>query len=967
MFIIQEPIQLAVVDTAQSNVDCNGNNTGNVRLMGNGGNPGYQYSIDGVNFQPTPFFTGLAAGNYTVTILDDSSCTATQAITITEPPVLNGSIAALTQVDCNGNNSGQVTIHAQGGTAPYAFAINGITFSPDSTFSGLTAGNYTITIRDDSSCVTTVPVQITEPQPLVELLVGKTDVDCFGNANGSLTVSAMGGTAPYRFALANVTTFQASGTFLTLAPTNFNVVVRDAQLCRDTISVSITTPTGLTVNIDSIIHIGCHGDSTGKISITPSGGTGPYEVSFDAVNYVPIQLLTGLPAGNYPMRVRDDQNCIAAFSLQISEPSALVGGLKWQRDVACFGDSSAYLSLNASGGQGNYLFSADSLIFSSDSTLFNLPAGAYHTIILDDSSCSISVPVVIAEPPLLTSGVQTLGHISCFGLGDGSISLTTQGGVAPYSFSLDRAAFGPDSSYANLGPGNYMLTTRDDSACVVDIPVTILEPDTLILAVSEQINVACFGDSTAQITLQHSGGWNPHVYAVNGGSFTASPIFADLPIGNYTFTVRDDSSCTDQLSVTVTEPPLLTVDLAEQTNIDCFGNLTGAFAVTPGGGTPAYLYTIDGVNFVPDSSFSQLPAGAYTLTIQDDSSCTQSLEIILTEPDSLIVNATGIDVRCFEGKDGSVFADIQGGTIPYEILWNTIPPQITQTVVDLSKGKYAVSIIDSLGCTDTSSVFIDHPPLLELALGDTVHPYCDWANGSIAVSASGGISANYQYQWDTDPPSFEPNVAQLLGGIYTVVVVDENGCTDTLSVEIFNTPPATPSFFTDPPSDTTILLSKANIQFINTSEGAIAYLWNFGDNLGGSGEENPFYGYLEAGDYPVTLRAFNKYYECPADTTIILHIIPDGMVFYANAFTPNGDGYNDVYYFVGEGIASMEAQIFSRWGKRIALLSNPADGWNGRYNNTGEAVPEGVYTYVMRATLNDGSRVERSGTITLIR
>lgn len=967
LFTIQEPIPLAVLDTAQSNVDCNGNNTGNVRLMGSGGNPGYTYSIDGINFQPNPFFVGLAAGNYTVTIQDDSSCTSTLAISIIEPPILTASIASLTNVDCNGNSTGLVSIQAQGGTAPYEYAINGITFSPDSIFPGLAAGNYTITVRDDSSCITTVPVTITEPQPLVETFVGKTDVDCFGNANGSLTVSASGGTMPYMYSLVNVTTFQTSGTFSQLPPTNFDVVVMDAQGCSDTLQINITTPTGLTVNVDSVIHIGCFGDSTGKISLTPSGATAPYQISFDAVNYGPLQLLSGLPAGTYPMRVRDAQNCIAAFSLQISEPAPLTGGLKWQRDVACFGDSSAYIALTASGGQGNYRFSTDSVIFSTDSTLFNLPAGNYNTIILDDSSCHVSFPVTISEPPLLTSTIQSLENISCFGEDDGMVSLASQGGVAPYQYSFDGGIYGSANSFDSLSPGNYLVTALDDSACTVEVPVTILEPDTLVLSILEQINVACNGDSSARITLQHAGGWTPHTYSVNGGSFVSSPVFDDLPIGTYTFTVLDDSSCLDQLTTTVTEPPLLTVALADQLNVDCFGNLTGGFTVTPGGGTPAYAYSIDGVNFDADSIFMGLGAGDYTLTIRDDSSCTQTLGVQITEPDSLMVQALGIDVRCFEGMDGSVSADIQGGTTPYDIKWNTNPVQSTMTINGLSRGNYAVQVVDSLGCTDTSSVFIDHPPLLELALVDSVHPYCDWPNGSISVTASGGVSPNYQYQWINDPSLSEPNATELYEGVYTVVVSDENGCTDTLSVEIFNTPPAIPFFLTDPSYDTTILLSKANIQFINLSEGGVAYLWDFGDGAGGSGEENPANLYSEAGKYPVTLRAFNKYYECPADTTIILDIIPDGALFFANAFTPNGDGYNDVFYFVGEGIVEMEAQIFSRWGRQVAILTNPTDGWNGLMDNTGASLPEGVYTFVMRATLNDGSKIERSGTITLIR
>ncbi len=965
---LTQPIPLAVIDTFQSNVDCNGNSTGSVFLQGSGGHPGYMYSIDGVNFGANHVISNLAAGPYTVTIRDDSLCTATHAVTITEPPVLTGSIASLTDVDCNGNSTGEVTIRANGGTAPYQFAIDGVTFVTDSTFTGLAAGSYTITIQDDSSCLTTVPVTITEPTPLVEMLVGKTDVDCFGNANGSLTVSATGGTVPYQYALANVTTFQTSGTFSQLAPTNFFVVVQDSQLCTDTISVSITTPTGLTVNIDSVIHIGCNGDSTGKIGITPAGGTAPYEVSLDAgMTYGPIQLLTGLPAGNYPMLVRDAQGCIAGFSLSISEPSAVVGGLKWQRDVACFGDNTGYIALNASGGHGNFRFTVDNVNFSSDSVLFNLTAGAYTAVILDDSSCSVSVPVTISEPPLLVSSVQTLEHVSCFGLNDGRVSLTTNGGVTPYGFSLDGGTPSPDSTFSNFGPGNYTITVQDDSACTVDVPFVILEPDTLVLSLVEQINVACNGEATGQITLAHTGGWTPHVYSVNGGVFGPSPVFGGLSVGTYTFTVSDDSSCTDQLSVTVTEPPLLTVGLVDQTDIDCFGNLTGDFSVVGGGGTPAYSYSIDGINFGPDSAFAQLGAGLYTLTIRDDSSCTQTLDITLMEPDTLVVTARGIDVRCFEGMDGSVFADVVGGTTPYDISWDTDPVQVTQSVTGLARGLYAVSIIDAQGCTDTSSVFIDHPPLLELALVDSVHPYCDWANGSISVQASGGVSPNYQYIWDTDPPLAEQNITNLLEGEYTVVVADDNGCTDTLSVEIFNTPPADPNFFSEPSYADPILLSDATILFLNASQGASAYVWNFGDELGGSQEENPVYTYSQPGDYPVTLTAYNKYFECPADTTITLHIIPDGSLYFANAFSPNDDGINDEFFFVGEGMVQMEAQIFNRWGKQIALIQDPNTGWNGRYKNTGESVPEGVYVYVIRATFNNGTKVERSGTITLIR
>jgi gliding motility-associated-like protein len=116
----------------------------------------------------------------------------------------------------------------------------------------------------------------------------------------------------------------------------------------------------------------------------------------------------------------------------------------------------------------------------------------------------------------------------------------------------------------------------------------------------------------------------------------------------------------------------------------------------------------------------------------------------------------------------------------------------------------------------------------------------------------------------------------------------------------------------------------------------------------------------------VKLIAFNEYFVCPSDTVVWLHIIPDGKVFFPNAFSPNGDGINDVFYLKAEGVAQVEWSIFDRWGRRVARYEDLERGWDGRHEN-GLAVPEGVYVYKIRARLNDGSRLERSGSITLIR
>jgi gliding motility-associated-like protein len=342
-----------------------------------------------------------------------------------------------------------------------------------------------------------------------------------------------------------------------------------------------------------------------------------------------------------------------------------------------------------------------------------------------------------------------------------------------------------------------------------------------------------------------------------------------------------------------------------------------------------------------------------------------TLDITLTEPDLLEVTADGTDVKCFEGMDGRVSALVQGGTAPYAYLWDTNPPRTSADIDSLVKGTYTVSIIDANGCEASDAASIDHPPLLEVSLVDFVDPFCDWPNGSIEVTVTGGISPIYTYAWNTAPILTEPAISNLLEGGYYVVVTDENGCFDTLSVKLTNTPPAVPFFVTEPSYENPILESDAQILFLNMSQGAIAYDWDFGDGMGRANDENPIYTYLEPGQYPVTLTAYNRYLVCPVDTTFILNIIPDGALYFANAFTPNGDNFNDVFYFKGEGIVAVDAHIYNRWGQEMAVINNVEDGWDGTFQ--GKPVPEGVYMYVVKAEFNDGSVVERGGSITVIR
>src|SRR5207247_406961 len=175
------------------------------------------------------------------TVKDAHGCTTTQPVTITQPASgVSASISSQTNVACFGASTGSVTVSASGGTSPYTFSKDGVTFGASGTFSNLAAGSYTVTVKDANGCTTTQPVTITQPAAAVSASISsQTNVACFGGSTGSVTVAGSGGTTPYTFSIDGVN-FGTSGTFSNLAAGSYTLTVKDANGCSTTQPVTIT-------------------------------------------------------------------------------------------------------------------------------------------------------------------------------------------------------------------------------------------------------------------------------------------------------------------------------------------------------------------------------------------------------------------------------------------------------------------------------------------------------------------------------------------------------------------------------------------------------------------------------------------------------------------------------------------------------------------------------------------------------
>jgi gliding motility-associated-like protein len=795
--------------SGQTNVSCFGGNNGAVSVDGSGGTPGYQYSFEGGAFQASGTFSGLSAGNYTVTVRDNNLCTFNVPVSITEPAsAVGGSITAQTNVSCFGGNNGSVTVDGSGGTPGYMYSLDGGPFQASGLFENLTAGGYTVTVRDANLCTFNVPVTITQPAVSVTgSITSQTNVACFGGNTGAVTVTGSGGTSPYQYSI-NGGAYQASGTFSGLAAGPHTVTVRDALLCTFNVPVTITQPaSAVSGSVASITHVLCRGASTGSVTLSGSGGTPPYTYRFGASAYQASPTFNGLAAGTYTARVRDANLCVTTFPVTITQPATAVGGsITSQTNVSCFGGNDGAVTVTGNGGTPGYQYSFNGGAYQASGTFINLSAGNHTVTVRDANLCTFVVPVTITQPAASLGGsVTSQINVSCFGGNDGEVTILGSGGTPAYQYSLDGGPFQASGLFTNLSANNYTVTIRDANSCTFNVPFTISQPATGVSgSILSQTNVLCFGTSTGSVTVTASGGTPGYEFSLDGGLFQPSGTFSGLAAGNYLVTIRDVNLCTFNVPVNITEPNVISIASIIVSNVDmCYGDTNGSIQVLASGGTPNYTYNLyDGLSLIATLTpvhpapaiFSGLGAGTnYRVVATDINSCTPAEQsgIVITQPDELIITSIDLtEISCNGYNDGTITINVAGGTPAYEYSIDGPTPFGTfqaSNVFTVGEGGYDVYVRDSKGCETAwpVQIVLTNPPAISFSYNiDQITSCYGAAEGRISISnVSGGSGGGYQFSI-YDPPVWG-NITifeNLPGGPtnpYYIRVIDSNGCIET--------------------------------------------------------------------------------------------------------------------------------------------------------------------------------------------
>lgn len=387
---------------------------------------------------------------------------------------------------------------------------------------------------------------------------------------------------------------------------------------------------------------------------------------------------------------------------------------------------------------------------------------------------------------------------ACFGASDGKIVMTITGASGPYLWSWVKTGGGTGSgtgtTISNLSPGNYTVTvtTGNGSGCVKSFTVVIGQNTAISPLTLTPTNINCFGINTGSILVSAvSGGSAPYTYLWSDAVTTQNRN--SLASGTYSLTVTDANGCKVSASSTITQPAEISIT-PTFTNVNCYGDATGVISIaTTNGISPLKYLWNDGVSTV---GRTDLKAGIYTLQVTDASNCVKTSSLItISEPVStLTVSSVNTNIACYSVSSGSIDLIVSGGTSPYVYNWGT--SITTQDRTSLPAGNYSVIVTDSKNCTSTYTTALSQATALNLS-STIVHESCSNAlDGSIVLTVSGGTSG-YSYSW-SGPNAFSATTASITGlktGIYTVVVTDSVGCTETktFTINTINPSPSAPA------------------------------------------------------------------------------------------------------------------------------------------------------------------------------
>ncbi|MCC6460185.1 MAG: gliding motility-associated C-terminal domain-containing protein [Saprospiraceae bacterium] len=966
---VLEPPKLTIDSLAVVPVSCFAGNNGAATVWvspGSGVAPyDYQWNPTNVN---QPSISGLAAGPYSVTVVDAHGCTTSLSALVPSPPALVTQMTGVLPESCAGACDGSLSLQISGGKPNYTINWSPASIPPGTLLlQNLCPGVYRATVTDANGCTQTSSASILAATPLTVQL-NAVFPNCIGDQNGSLSATPLGGTPGYQYAWS---TGGSGNAIQNLSCGVYRLTLTDAKGCS--LVRSDTLPCPIPLVLDSIVAkpVRCFGETNGTISVAVHGGNGALSYAWSDPNQQFDPVAVNLPKGVYTVTVTDSNGCTLSASATVTEPPPLQVSVSVS-PIKCFGGSTGSAQAVVSGGAPGYTYQWS--VPQDSSTITGLTAGTYSLTVVDSYGCPFStLPFSIAQPatPVQVAASQT--RTACFGGGNGEAFATASGSNGnPYSFSWSNGLSGPNPS--GFSAGTVTVTATDPMGCTGTQTLVIQQWAEIQIGIL-QIAPTCRGGSDGQAGVNlvsgGAGGGNfanyQYTWSIPGIGDT---IYVDGLPSNQTFTVTvtDADGCSGVKDFVLADQMPITAQLNTD-SVSCFGLSDGAISID------AIQSKFPVVQFVwsnQDSTrnISGLASGIYTVTLTDNKGCSATASISVWEPASVSIQLDLKTLVCNIDSNGMINTLVQGGTPGYTYLWST--GDTGSLLADLGPGQYTVTVSDRNLCTAEATAQLAQPNSPNIDVRVTPPTCFNGQDGLCQLVVSGGAPP---YQFSLDGQSYNGSgvFLGLRAGQYTAYVRDANAC---LTGVAFSVDQPLPVLVTLPP-DTTLVLGDSLLlssQIANTI-GPTVYFWEgyLVDSLRCADEPEctaiwvfPLYD----NTYELTVVDSNG---CQGQATVRVQVEKPRGAYVPTGFSPNADGNNDRLVVFGKSRQIRQVNVFrvyDRWGElvyedRDFTVNDESRGWDGQFR--GQECPPGVYVWYLEVEYLDGFGQSVNGHTTLIR
>ncbi len=758
---ILDPSNTLVLSTTYTDVSCFSGINGGIDLTVTGGTPNYSYAWSNGQISQDPI--GLASGNYFVIVTDANTCQSFISVLIDEPDSALVATAVITDVACFGQLTGSIQVTTLGGTAPYSYSWSNGSTSEDLT--NIASGTYSLAVTDANGCTYLYSALVYQPLDLV-IGQGHIDVNCFSNSTGSIDITPAGGVGNYQYTWSNQATTQDINN---LAAGNYTLILTDGNNCTTSTTVTIIQPAAAVSLSGIVTPVSCNGGNNGSINITANGGNGNYTYSWSNSSTVEDQ--SNLQSGNYTVTATDFKGCSATQSYFVSQPTSALTSQISMTPVICYSQATGTATVMAFGGTAGYTY-----LWSNGQTAqsaIGLIAGNYSVVVTDVNNCQSTANITVTQPNLLAVNLNPT-NVLCYGNASGSISSSVQGGVLSYTYAWSNLAITPGIS--NLIAGQYSVIVTDANGCLAYDTTQINQPLGPLTYNLTTTNNLCFGAALGTIDLSVFGGTSTYNYSWSNTQNT--PDLANLIAGNYQVIISDANGCQLLVDTTIYQPTQIQ-STALMSPVKCFGGNDGFLNITVSGGITPYIYLWSNGQTTQD--IDSLSTGSYSVQITDSNGCIRNFTYAVSQPaQPITLSLTQTNVACFGESTASINLTVSGGTPTYSYSWSNGQP--TQDVFALDTGIYQVIVTDINNCQDSISTLITQPAEpLQLSESHQDILCFGASTGSIDLSVSGG-TLNYIFDWSTNIQT--EDIGNIPSGNYQVIVIDANGCDDTLNVQL---------------------------------------------------------------------------------------------------------------------------------------------------------------------------------------